>query len=86
MRHAQTRLAVYRNGGHLESDELEALADEMGRLADLCFEFGEMFRLTAVYAEKVRYDCSAFLKMRVEEQEKQTKFRAALPHSDTQGE
>lgn len=66
MRHPSTRLQAYQNGDRLEDDELEALIDEMSRLSDLCFGFGEMFRLQGVYAEKVRYDCQTFLKSRRE--------------------
>jgi hypothetical protein len=72
MRHPSTRLATYQNGDRLEDDELEALADEMERLADLCFGFGDMFRLTGVYAEKVRYDCRAFLKARASTSQEKT--------------
>lgn len=64
MRHPSTRLQAYQNGDRLEDDELEALANEMGQLADICFRFGEMFRLQAVYADKVRYDCKSFLSAR----------------------
>jgi hypothetical protein len=65
-RHVSTLLSVYHLGDHLDDDELAALADAMTKIADACFPFGDLFRLQAVYAEKVRYDCNQFLKARRE--------------------
>ena len=65
-RHVSKLLSVYQLGDHLDDDELQALEDAMTRIADACFPFGDLFRLQAVYAEKVRYDCNQFLKARRE--------------------
>lgn len=66
MRHVRTCLEIYQRGDHLDDDELEALANEMQALADASFKFGDLFRLQAVYADKVAHDCKSFLRNRRE--------------------
>lgn len=66
MRYKAKLLEVYRNGDRLEDDELEYLSAELSRLADELFAYGDMFRLQAIYFNKVAYDCKAFLKFRKE--------------------
>ena len=66
MRHVRTCLEVYQRGDRLDDDELEALANEMQALADASFKFGDLFRLQAVYADRVAHECKAFLRSRRE--------------------
>ncbi|MBK8467858.1 MAG: hypothetical protein IPL32_18760 [Chloracidobacterium sp.] len=66
MRHPATVLKAYHLGDHMDDDELEMLAMEMQAIADNTAKFGEMFRLQTVYADKVAYDCKAFLRSRRE--------------------
>lgn len=73
MRHVAKCLEVYQLGDHLDDDEIEALGVEMRVLADASFRFGDMFRLQAVYADKVAHDCKQFLASRRERIERANK-------------
>ena len=64
MRHPTTVLKAYQLGDHIDDDELEMLAAEMQSIADNASKFGEIFSLQTRYADKVAYDCKAFLKAR----------------------
>ncbi len=66
MRSVSKLLSVYQVGDPLTDDELVALSDAMTKLADAAFPYGELFRWTAVYTEKVRYDCNQIMKNRRE--------------------
>lgn len=66
MRHVETLLKTYQLGDRLSDAELEYLGTEAQKLADSCWLFGEMFRLQAVYAEKVARDCREYLASRQE--------------------
>lgn len=77
MRHLRECLETYQRGDRLDDDELEALATEMKTLADVSYQFGDVFRLQAAYADRVSRDCLDFMRSRTAR--KKVAQREALP-------
>jgi hypothetical protein len=53
-------LKKYRNGDRLDDGELSVLKSDMKALSAIAYDYGDVFRLAAMYANRVMLDCSDF--------------------------